>query len=67
MTVGVAAATVSIVLPSLPPVLALVAQLDRALASGAKGHRFESCRAHDNAEPHSAHGAVGLLLSVGPD
>src|SRR5439155_17410258 len=23
-----------------------VAQLDRALASGAKGHRFESCRAH---------------------
>ena len=25
---------------------ALVAQLDRASASGAEGHRFESCRAH---------------------
>lgn len=25
---------------------ARVAQLDRALASGAKGHRFESCRVH---------------------
>ena len=23
-----------------------LAQLDRALASGAKGHRFESCNAH---------------------
>ncbi len=27
------------------PVHAPVAQLDRALASGAKGHRFKSCRA----------------------
>jgi hypothetical protein len=25
-----------------------VAQLDRALACGAKGHKFESCRAHQN-------------------
>ena len=32
---------------SLPVTCALVAQLDRALASGARGHRFESCRAHD--------------------
>jgi hypothetical protein len=35
---------------SPPPIhdrqCALVAQLDRALASGARGHRFESCRAH---------------------
>jgi hypothetical protein len=31
---------------SLPVPCALVAQLDRALASGARGHRFESCRAH---------------------
>ena len=29
-----------------PEPRAPVAQLDRALASGAKGHRFESCRAH---------------------
>jgi hypothetical protein len=29
-----------------PVILAPVAQLDRARASGARGHRFESCRAH---------------------
>ena len=34
------------------PVLhALVAQLDRASASGAEGHRFESCRAHFMTKP----------------
>ena len=37
----------------LPVPCAPVAQLDRALASGARGHRFESCRAHDRkAKPH---------------
>ena len=34
----------------LPPFISMscapVAQLDRALASGARGHRFESCRAY---------------------
>src|SRR6185369_4402283 len=31
-----------------------VAQLDRALASGAKGYRFDSCRAHHH--PFQVHG-----------
>ena len=30
----------------IPVLIALVAQLDRALASGAKGCRFDPCRAH---------------------
>ena len=34
-----------------------VAQLDRAFASGAKGHRFESCRA-DHSLPEMANGKV---------
>ena len=29
----------------------LVAQLDRALACGAKGRRFESCRVHQSKNP----------------
>ncbi len=29
----------------------LVAQLDRALACGAKGRRFESCRVHQSKKP----------------
>lgn len=32
-------------------IFGLVAQLDRALACGAKGRRFESCRVHQNKIP----------------
>ena len=44
-----------------PPIIftfpnALVAQLDRASASGAEGHRFESCRAHPNESPRDCGG-----------
>jgi hypothetical protein len=48
---------------SLPVPCALVAQLDRALASGARGHRFESCRAHDKQRrrKHLACGGFALL------
>lgn len=40
---------------------ALVAQLDRALASGAKGLRFESCRAH---QPNRCHREVQCCTMV---
>ena len=48
-----------------------LAQMDRALASGAKGHRFESCIAHhatDTGRPDDLHdrGAPRLCCS-GPD
>ena len=36
--------------------LAPIAQLDRALASGAKGCRFESCWAHHSTRLHLAYG-----------
>ena len=39
---------------------ARLAQLDRALASGAKGHRFESCTAH----PIPIHRAGGLCARI---
>jgi hypothetical protein len=39
-----------------------VAQLDRALASGAKGRRFESCRAHHLIQ--SRGGRAGSVLGL---
>src|SRR5258707_15790365 len=35
-----------------------VAQLDRALASGARGHKFESCRAYQNSPYIQRHAGV---------
>ena len=43
---------------------ALVAQLDRASASGAEGHRFESCRAH-GAGPRGLPWALFYVSAVG--
>ena len=43
---------------------ALVAQLDRASASGAEGHRFESCRAH-GAGPRGDPWALFYVSGVG--
>src|SRR5688500_13637992 len=42
--------------------IAPVAQLDRALASGAKGRRFESCRAH---QPSLTRGCAEASASAG--
>ena len=44
-------------------VVAPVAQLDRASASGAEGHRFESCRARQFLPNHSRKHRLGLPSS----
>ncbi len=48
---------------SVTGIQALVAQLDRASASGAEGHRFESCRAHEGTKPYDSciFGVIGLF------